>query len=179
MRLVLAILMVVLVFPAAAQAEMVLHSADIAEGQTVTDAHVFNGFGCEGDNLSPALHWEAVPEGAKSLALTVYDPDAPTGSGWWHWVAFNIPVDVKSLDAGASLKAMPEGVVESRTDYGAVGYGGPCPPQGDQPHRYIFTLHALDVETLDLGQDTPAAQVGYFLNVHGLATASITATYGR
>jgi len=159
---------------------MVLSSSDIADGAVISNAQVFNGFGCTGENISPALSWDGVPEEAKSLALTVYDPDAPTGSGWWHWVVFNMPVETNALPAGASKSdTMPEGTVESMTDFGTPGYGGPCPPVGDAPHHYIFTLHALDVEKLDLGENTPAAQVGYFLNAHSVGKASFTGMYGR
>lgn len=159
---------------------MNLSSSDIAEGTVISNAQVFNGFGCSGENISPALSWNGVPEAAKSLALTVYDPDAPTGSGWWHWVVINMPVETNGLPGGASKSAaMPEGALESMTDFGAPGYGGPCPPVGDTPHHYIFTLHALDVEALELGENTPAAQVGYFLNAHSVGQASFTGMYGR
>lgn len=163
----------------ASAADMKLMSTDIAEGTTLSNAHVFNGFGCAGENISPQLSWSGVPKNAKSLAISMYDPDAPTGSGWWHWLAFNIPVSVNEIASGASLSAMPEGVIESRTDYAKTGFGGACPPEGDDPHRYIITLHALDVETLPLDENAPGAMVGYFLGAHGIAKASITATYGR
>lgn len=162
-----------------ARAEMVLASTDIQDGQMLPMAQVFNSFGCTGENKSPQLSWTGVPENAKSLALTVYDPDAPTGSGWWHWVAFNIPVSVSALDTAASKSAMPEGSIESMTDFGSTGFGGACPPEGDKPHRYIFTLHALDVEKLDLDDKASGAMVGYYLNNHSIEKASITATYGR
>ena len=181
--LVLAVVMVLVsapIFAGVARAEMTLSSSAIAEGTSIENAQVFNGFGCTGENISPTLSWDGVPEVAKSLALTVYDPDAPTGSGWWHWVVFNLPIETRALPAGASKsEAMPEGAVESMTDFGAPGYGGPCPPVGDAPHHYIFTLHALDVEKLDLGENTPAAQVGYFLNAHSVGKASFTGMYGR
>jgi len=181
--LVLAVVMVLVsapIFAGVARAEMTLSSSAIAEGTSIENAQVFNGFGCTGENISPTLSWDGVPEVAKSLALTVYDPDAPTGSGWWHWVVFNLPIETRALPAGASKsEAMPEGAVESMTDFGAPGYGGPCPPVGDAPHHYIFTLHALDVETLDLGESTPAAQVGYFLNAHSVGKASFTGMYSR
>jgi len=162
-----------------AQAEMVLRSADIVDGGTLANAQVFDGFGCEGENISPQLSWFGVPEAAKSLAVTVYDPDAPTGSGWWHWVAFNIPPQVTEIASGASASAMPAGTVESLTDYGFSHFGGACPPVGDAPHSYIVSLHALDVESLPLDEKATGAMVGYYLGVHGLEKASITATYGR
>ena len=173
------LLCLILFFPALAHAEMSLQSNDIRDGQTLSHAQVYNGFGCTGENISPHLSWKNLPEGTKSLALTLYDPDAPTGSGWWHWVAFNIPVDVKNIDSGASLSSMPQGTVESLTDFGSVGFGGACPPKGDKPHRYILTLFALDIEKLDLDETASGAKVGYFLNMHTIEKASITATYGH
>lgn len=177
--LLVLVLMGLQIFAGAARAEMVLRSDDIQDGGTLPMAQVFNSFGCEGGNMSPHLAWDGVPAAAKSLAVTVYDPDAPTGSGWWHWVAFNIPADVRALESGASGQAMPEGTVESVTDYGATGFGGACPPVGDDPHRYIVTLHALDVDSLPIDEKASGAMVGYYLGAHGLDTATITATYGR
>lgn len=142
-------------------------------------ANVFNGFGCTGENKSPAISWSGAHRNTKSFAVTVYDPDAPTGSGWWHWVAFNIPADVTSLATNASVEGMPEGTVQSRNDYGTETYGGPCPPEGANPHRYIITVHALDVEKLDLKPDTPAAQVGFYLYSHRLGKATLMSKYGR
>lgn len=181
MRFIIPVLVLcaVAAMPGLARAEMVLRSADIAEGQTLSNAQVYSGFGCTGDNISPDLSWGGVPDNAKSLAVTIYDPDAPTGSGWWHWVVFNMPASATFLETGASGEAMPEGSIESMTDYGAPGFGGACPPPGDAPHHYIVTLYALDIEKLDLGEAIPAAQVGYFLNAHKIETASITALYGR
>ena len=160
----------------------VLTSPDIAAGATIAPRFVFNSFGCTGDNVSPELRWQGAPAGTKSFAVTVYDPDAPTGSGWWHWVLFNMPAGTNSLPAGAgdgSGSKLPPGSVESRTDFGKPGYGGPCPPQGDRPHRYIFTVHALKTDKLDLAADSPAAMVGFMINANRLGKASFTATYGR
>ena len=163
-----------------APAEFTLSSADLAEGVIGND-HVFNGFGCTGENISPALSWENAPEGTKSFAVTAYDPDAPTGSGWWHWVAFNIPADATGIERGGTF---PEGTIQSVTDYGGPGYGGPCPPNG-RTHNYTFTVHALGTETLGMGPDfqldanTMPAMVGYFLGGNSLGTASITAKYTR
>ncbi len=158
-----------------------LSSADIAEGQSMGDRHVYAGFGCAGGNTSPALAWDGAPEGTRSFALSVYDPDAPTGSGWWHWVVFNLPASTRSLPAGAGgikAAALPGAAVQSRTDFGPAGYGGPCPPPG-APHRYVFTVHALDVESLPLDAQASAAMVGYMVNAHSLGRASLTALYGR
>ena len=159
-----------------------LSSADVKPGARIADKHVFNGFGCAGGNVSPALDWKNAPAGTKSFAVTVYDPDAPTGSGWWHWVVFNLPAGTASLQTGAgdgSGSKLPPGTVESRTDFGKPGWGGPCPPAGDKPHRYVFTVHALKVDKLDLAADSPAAMVGFMINANRVGKASFTATYGR
>ncbi|MEJ2500457.1 MAG: YbhB/YbcL family Raf kinase inhibitor-like protein [Campylobacterales bacterium] len=157
-----------------------LESNDL-EGQ-LSMKEVFNGFGCTGKNISPALSWKDAPKGTKSFALTVYDPDAPTGSGWWHWVVFNLPATVTSLpsDAGNAAKAlMPKGAVQSLTSYGKGGFGGACPPAGDRAHRYVFTVYALDVEALDLDASAMPALVGYMLNAHAIEKASLISYYGR
>lgn len=161
--------------------EFTLTSPDIAEGATIAEAHVFAGFGCTGGNISPALTWIGAPEGTKSFALTVYDPDAPTGSGWWHWIMFNIPADVTSLPQGAGSEGgtLPDGAIQSRTDYGAPGYGGPCPPEGAAPHHYEFKIHALSVDSLPLDADASGALVGFMVNANSLGTAQLTAIYGR
>ncbi len=164
---------------AASAQDFTLSSNDIAEGEKFSPAQVFNGFGCEGGNVSPALTWQGAPAGTKSFALTAYDPDAPTGSGWWHWLVFNIPAEVSSLPANAGSGAgLPEGAVQGRTDYGTVGFGGACPPPGEV-HRYIFTLHALAVEKLDLDESASAALIGFMTNANSLAKARITAVYTR
>jgi hypothetical protein len=122
------------------------------------------------------------PKGTKSFAVTMYDPDAPTGSGWWHWLIFNIPNNVHELKRGAgdpTKNLAPKGSIQSITDFGTKGYGGPCPPVGDKPHRYIITVYALDVRRLNLDENTPPAMVGFFLNQHAIQKASIVAYYGR
>lgn len=163
-----------------AKADLALTSEDVHEQETLIENQVFNGFGCMGGNLSPQLAWEGAPEGTKSFALTMYDPDAPTGSGWWHWVAFNIPATTTSLELGASGTSMPEGTIESITDFGSAGYGGACPPEDGKEHRYIFTLHAVDVEKLpDLDDKSSGAKVGYFLHTHTLEKKSITGLFKR
>jgi Raf kinase inhibitor-like YbhB/YbcL family protein len=151
-------------------------------GSRMAMEQVFDGFGCTGKNISPELHWSGVPQGTKSLALTVYDPDAPTGSGWWHWVMFNIDPRTKSLPANAGdveATLAPAGSVQSRTDFGSVGYGGPCPPAGDKPHHYIFTLFALDVAQLQLDETATAAMVGFNLNQHAIGKARMTLLFAR
>src|ERR1700685_1159856 len=118
---------------AAAAQTMTLTSPDIAPGAKIADEQIFNSFGCAGGNISPALSWSGAPQGTKSFALSIYDPDAPTGSGFWHWVVFNIPPETTSLPKGAGDpkgSGMPAGVIQGKTDYGAPGYGGPCPPKG-------------------------------------------------
>ncbi len=158
-----------------------LSSPQIKDGGTLTDAQVFNGFGCSGDNISPKLEWKNPPAGTQSFAVTVYDPDAPTGSGWWHWVVFNIPASVRSLElnAGGDPAKLPAGAVQSLTDFGAPGYGGACPPPGDKPHRYVFTVYALKAPNLDLAPGTMPAAVGFTIHGNVLGKAQFTATYGR
>ncbi len=159
-----------------------LSSPTIKPGSTLTEAQVFNGFGCTGKNISPALSWSGVPAGTKSLAVTVYDPDAPTGSGWWHWVVYNLPAGTSSLPEGAGSadgKGLPAGAAQGRTDFGAAAFGGACPPVGDKPHRYIFTVFALKTDKIELPADATAALVGYMLNANKLGSASFTAKFGR
>jgi len=159
-----------------------LSSPTIKPGGTLTDAQVFQGFGCTGKNVSPALKWSGAPAGTKSFALTVYDPDAPTGSGWWHWVVYNIPATATELPEGAGAadgKSLPAGTAQGRTDFGAAGFGGACPPKGDKPHRYIFTVYALKTDKLDVPPDATAALVGFMINANKLDKASFTAKYGR
>lgn len=168
----------------AADNAFTLTSPDIAPGDTIGPDFVFNGFGCTGKNISPALHWSGAPAGTQSLALTVYDPDAPTGSGWWHWVVYNIPAGTteipRDLATWLTQASVPVGAWQmGRTDYGVAAYGGPCPPVGDKPHRYIFTLYALNVAQIEVPAEASAAMIGFNLHAHKIATASFTATYGR
>lgn len=158
-----------------------LSSPDFEEGGTLPEAQVLNGFGCEGPNVSPALSWLNAPEGTQSFAVTVYDPDAATGSGWWHWVAFDISADVTGLEAGAGSEggAMPKDSVQSTADAGVSAYGGACPPEGGTPHRYVFTAYALGTASLGLDANASGAMVGLFLNMNALARDSITVSYGR
>jgi Raf kinase inhibitor-like YbhB/YbcL family protein len=170
--------------PTASAQSMSVKSAEVSDGATIGNDYVFNGFGCKGDNISPSLTWSGAPSGTKSFAITVYDPDAPTGSGWWHWVVFNVPASAMSVPKNAGdikAKLMPEGAIQSRTDFGSDGYGGPCPPQGDKPHHYTFTVFAVDEDKLQFAKDNnaSAALVGFELHFHSLAKASLTATYGR
>lgn len=164
-----------------ALAEFELRSADLKEGDVVAGAQVFRGMGCAGENISPELAWSNAPAGTRSFAVTLYDPDAPTGSGWWHWVMYNIPATVNRLPAGAgdpTRNWMP-GVTQGLTDFGVRGYGGPCPPPGDPAHHYVFTVHALDVERLDLPDNATAAMVGFNLHARRLDSATLTGVYAR
>lgn len=154
-------------------------SNDFKEGGRLPEAQVFNGMGYSGGNESPHIAWDGAPEGTKSFVVTCYDPDAPTGSGWWHWVVINIPGSVKELPAGAgSGGKLPSGVLQTRTDFGAPGYGGAAPPPG-RTHHYVFTVQALKVEKLDLDPQSSAAMVGFMCFMNGLARTPLTATYSK
>ncbi len=159
-----------------------LSSPEIKAGAMIPASFEYNGFGCSGENKSPALKWSGAPKGTRSFALTVYDPDAPTGSGWWHWSVINIPANVNELasNAGAVGGAnLPAGASNVRIDFGAAAWGGPCPPQGDKPHRYIFTVYALKTDKLDIPADATAALAGFMIHANTIAKASFTARYGR
>ena len=178
-----------------AAGEFTLSSPDLRDGR-IDNRFVLNGFGCKGDNVSPALVWRNAPAGTKSFALQVYDPDAPTGSGFWHWAVYNLPPSTVTLPQGAGNRAerLPGGAFGGNTDFmdtGATGgngnYGGPCPPEGDRPHRYVFTIYALAVDKIEVAAGVPksgsAALYGFVLNKGlgpaMLGKASFTATYGR
>lgn len=159
-----------------------LRSNNIIQGSTISNKHVFNGFGCSGKNLSPHLSWKNANSQAKSFALTVYDPDAPTGSGWWHWVLVNIPTKYDSLPINFGEKNqfnLENGINQIRNDFGIYNFGGPCPPKGDRPHRYIFTIHALRVEKLQLQEGATAAMAGFMINQATIDKASFIAYFGR
>lgn len=162
-------------------AKFTLTSSDFRAGGRIAEAQAFDGFGCKGGNVSPALSWSHAPAGTASFALLVHDPDAPTGSGWWHWVLYNIPATVSSLPAGAGnphKTLLPAGAEQGRTDYGAAGYGGPCPPPG-APHHYYFRLYALKVQKLDLPADATAAFVAFNVRAQSLGSAELMGLYGR
>jgi Raf kinase inhibitor-like YbhB/YbcL family protein len=160
-----------------------LQSADIAAGQAIPQTFAFNGFGCTGQNISPALSWSHAPAETKSFALMVHDPDAATGgAGFWHWVVVNLPAGTTGLARGvgaADGKALPENARQIATDFGVPGWGGPCPPVGDKPHRYTFTVYALKVHKLDLPPTATASLSGFMMNANAIAKASFTSTYGR
>jgi Raf kinase inhibitor-like YbhB/YbcL family protein len=154
---------------------------DLTARGRITAAHVYNGMGCTGQNISPAIEWSNVPVGTRSFAVTAYDPDAPTGSGWWHWVVYNIPNNATGLPAGAGNpngRSLPRGAAQGNTDFGTRGYGGPCPPPG-APHHYHFKVFALRVDRLDIPDNATAAFVGFNLNANKIATAEIIGLYGR
>ena len=159
---------------------MKVTTPDFRNGGTIAMAQVFTG--CKGQNISPALSWSGAPAGTKSFAITMYDPDAPTGSGWWHWTLFNIPTDVHGLPKGAGdagSKTLPAGAGEGRTDFGFSHYGGPCPPAGDPPHHYHITVYAVKVARLPLNAQSSGATVGFNLRFNTLAKAQIVGRYGR
>ncbi|MGH8133742.1 MAG: YbhB/YbcL family Raf kinase inhibitor-like protein [Steroidobacteraceae bacterium] len=164
-----------------AAGKFTLTSPDIAPGKTIADQQIFDGFGCKGSNISPALSWRDAPAGTRSFALLMHDPDAPTGSGWWHWIVYNIPASVSSLPAGAGdpqKNLMPAGAIQGRTDFGTPGYGGPCPPPG-KPHRYYLRLYALKVAKLDAPADATAAFIGFNVNAQAIGKAELMGLYGR
>jgi Raf kinase inhibitor-like YbhB/YbcL family protein len=160
-----------------------LSSADISPNATIAEEQVFAGFGCSGKNVSPALAWSGAPKDTKGFALLVHDPDAPTGgAGWWHWVVTNIPADTNALPKGAGKadgSALPKSAAQITTDFGSPGWGGPCPPIGDKPHHYHFTLHALKVEKLDLPSGATASLAGFMINANSIGKATLTGKYGR
>ena len=156
-----------------------LFSNVLTEGGVLPKEQVFNQLGFDGKNISPQLSWENVPQGTKSFVVTAYDPDAPTGSGWWHWVVVDIPGDAHELahGAGSGLVSLPVESFQTRTDFGSAGYGGAAPPAGP-PHRYIFTVYAVGTEKLGVDADASGAMVGFLTNMHLLGKASLTVTYG-
>ncbi|MBI3371033.1 MAG: YbhB/YbcL family Raf kinase inhibitor-like protein [Betaproteobacteria bacterium] len=166
----------------AARPRFSLTSTDFRPNGTIAMEQVFNSFGCTGGNLSPALAWSGAPADTKSFALLVHDPDAPTGgAGWWHWLVANIPASCTGLakDAGkADGSGLPAGAVHVNTDFGSPGWGGPCPPVGDQPHRYNFTLYALKTERLDMS-GASASLAGYMVNGNAIGKARLTGKFGR
>ena len=166
--------------PAKAAGHFQVTSPDLVSKGRIALSHVYNGMGCNGQNMSPALQWANAPTGTRSFAVTIYDPDAPTGSGWWHWMIYNIPVTVTSLAAGAGNgRNAPSGSAEGPTDFGTKGYGGPCPPVGDKPHHYHITVFALKTDKINVPGNATSAFLGFNLNANKIATARITGLYGR
>lgn len=159
-----------------------LTSPQLNDGARILDEQVFNMNGCRGANLSPELDWHSPPDGTKSYAVTVFDLDVPGGGDWWHWVIFNIPPHVTRLPKGAGDPEghlAPPGAVQSRNDFGKPGYGGPCPPPGDKPHRYEFTVYALKTDKLPLDEKAQGSTVSYYLKENMIKKAVLRGTYGR
>lgn len=153
---------------------------EVKNGRPMTKAQEYKGMGCNGDNLSPELVWKDAPAGTLSFAITVFDPDAPTGSGFWHWVVYDIPAKTTSLPGGAGGKiALPAGTKQGRNDFGEYRFSGACPPPGDRPHHYVFMIHALKVEKLNVPEDASAALIGFMLYNNRLGLAKMTTTYSR
>jgi Raf kinase inhibitor-like YbhB/YbcL family protein len=157
-------------------------SNDMADGEKLSEAQVYNGFGVSGGNTSPHLRWEGAPAETQSYVVTCYDPDAPTGSGFWHWVLYDIPADVTELPTGAgsgSMDGLPKGATHVRNDYGSKDFGGAAPPEGHGDHRYVFAVHALGVDHLDINSDVAPAIVGFMTTFNTLARAVMIPVYGR
>lgn len=159
-------------------------SNSFKDGDYLDMDHVLSadfGHGCAGGNRSPHLRWSGAPAGTKSFAVTCFDPDAPTGSGFWHWVVINIPPSVTelALDAGnPDSGKLPRGALQTRTDFGSACYGGPCPPEGDHPHRYFFTVYAVG-GNINANADTSAAVIGFQLHFNTLAKAAVMGLFKR
>lgn len=155
-----------------------LYSPDIYNGKEILSNQIFNGFGCNGKNISPKLVWKNAPKNTKSFAITIFDKDAETGSGWWHWILYNIPSNVFTIetDASENKKLLPKGAVQGLNDYGEKKFGGVC-QTGGKKHNYVITLYALDVEELKLPKNASPAMISYFLNMYKISTTTINAFY--
>jgi Raf kinase inhibitor-like YbhB/YbcL family protein len=160
-------------------AAFTLTSSAFKSNAAIPEKYSFNAMGCTGQNVSPPLEWKNVPAGTKSLALMVHDPDAPTGSGWWHWVLYNIPADATSLPEGATAATLPKGAMQGNTDFGKPGWGGPCPPPGSGKHHYNFTLFALKVDKIEVPPGASAAMVGFNVKANTIASAKLTGLFSR
>jgi len=177
------VLLIGLLLPAAGQAgDFRLTSTDISADAPIAQTYVYDRSGCGGSNQSPALTWSGAPEGTQSFAVTVFDPDAPTGHGWWHWAVANIPASISELPRGSGGRvddSLPEPAIQLRNDFGESAYGGPCPPRGDSPHHYRFRVYALDVAQLPVNRRDNAARLHELAQEHELGTAELVARFGR
>jgi Raf kinase inhibitor-like YbhB/YbcL family protein len=162
-------------------APLILSSQDIAQGEFMPKTHEFKGYSCSGDDLSPHLKWSGAPEGTKSFAITAYDPDTASGSGWWHWQVINIPLTVLEIPRGAANKknSAPTGSTQIENDFSIAAFSGACPPKGDGLHHYRFTIHALSVAKIDLPENASGALAGYMINLHTIESSTIEALYQR
>lgn len=152
-----------------------LSSPDLQDHKRFPQSEIANVFGCHGGNQAPRLHWSGAPTGTKSFVVTMFDPDAPTGSGFWHWLTWDIPSGTTSLDAAH----LPAGAVAGTNDAGLIGYLGPCPPPGDRVHRYQLTVYALNVSTLNLAPGTRAAVVGFSMRLSILGFGRMISTFSQ
>jgi Raf kinase inhibitor-like YbhB/YbcL family protein len=158
-----------------------LTSDDVAAGQMMSENQVFDGWGMTGGNISPSLRWSGFPAETRSFGVTLFDPDAPTGSGFWHWVVLGIPGSVTELETGAAGtdgSGLPAGAFHVRNDYMVKNFGGAAPPKGDPPHRYVFAVHALDVESLGVNDEISPAVAGFNMRFHTVARALLIPVYG-
>ncbi|HEY1616235.1 MAG TPA: YbhB/YbcL family Raf kinase inhibitor-like protein [Streptosporangiaceae bacterium] len=157
-----------------------VESDDVVQGQQMSDSQVYSGFGMTGKNLSPQLRWHGFPAETKGFAVTCYDPDAPTGSGFWHWLVLDIPASATELATGAGTAGgeLPGSAFSVRNDFGTKDFGGAAPPAGDEPHRYVFAVHALDTDKLGIDSDVTPAIAGFNLRFHTIARAVIVPVFG-
>lgn len=157
-------------------------SEDVADGKQMGNKQVANVFGMTGENISPQLSWSGFPAETRGFAVTCYDPDAPTGSGFWHWLVIDVPASVTTLAAGAGAgggSGLPAGAFHVRNDYGSKEFGGAAPPAGDPPHRYVFAVHALDTDKLGIDSDVTPAVAGFNLRFHTIARGLLIPVFGH